>query len=54
MIDDMIVFIIAVSTLELSTTSTKYGKYSKIVSGIIMLLVGLLLILKPEWLMLNF
>ena len=54
MIDDLIVFIIAVATLELSTTSSKYGKYSSIVGGIIMLLVGLLLIFKPEWLMLNF
>ena len=54
MIDDMIVFIIAVATLQLSTTSSKYGKYSKVVGGIIMLLVGLLLIFKPDWLMLNF
>lgn len=54
MIDDLIVFIIAVATLQLSTTSAKYGKYSKVVGGIIMLLVGILLILKPEWLMLNF
>ena len=54
MIDDLIVFTIAVITLQLSTTSSKYGKYSKVVGGIIMLLVGLLLIFKPEWLMLNF
>lgn len=54
MIDDLIVFIIAVATLELSTSSTKYGKYSKIISGFIMLVVGLLLIFKPEWLMLKF
>ncbi len=54
MIDDLIVFVIAVATLQLSTTSTKYGKYSTIVGGIIMLTVGLLLIFKPEWLMLNF
>ncbi len=54
MIDDMIVFIIAVATLQLSTASSKYGKYSKVISGIIMLLVGLLLIFKPDWLMLNF
>ncbi len=54
MIDDLIVFIIAVATLQLSTTSSKYGKYSGLVGGIIMLFVGILLILKPEWLMLNF
>ena len=54
MIDDLIVFTIAVATLQLSTASSKYGKYSSIVGGIIMLLVGILLLLKPEWLMLNF
>lgn len=54
MIDDLIVFIIAAVTLELSTTSTKYGKYSSVVAGVIMLIVGLLLMLKPEWIMLNF
>ena len=54
MFDDLVVFIIAVATLQLSTTSTKYGKYSSLVGGIIMILVGILLIFKPEWLMLNF
>ncbi len=54
MIDDLIVFVVAVATLELSTSSAKYGKYSKVISGLIMLIVGLLLIFKPEWLMLNF
>ena len=54
MIDDLVVFTIAVATLQLSTASSKYGKYSSIIGGIIMLLVGLLLIFKPAWLMLNF
>ncbi|MBR4672722.1 MAG: hypothetical protein IKO78_05960 [Bacilli bacterium] len=54
MIDDLVVFTIAVATSQLSTASSKYGKYSSIVGGIIMLLVGLLLIFKPAWLMLNF
>ena len=43
MIDDLIVFIIAVATLQFSTTSSKYGKYSGLVGGIIMLFVGILL-----------
>ncbi len=54
MIDDLVVFVISVATLQLSTASSKYGKYSSVVGGIIMLLVGLLLTFKPEWLMLNF
>ena len=47
MIDDLVVFTIAVATLQLTTASSKYGKYSSIIGGIIMLLVGLLLIIKP-------
>lgn len=54
MIDDLVVFLIAVFTLKLSGTSNKYNKYFKLLSGIIMFLVGFLLILKPEWIMLNF
>ena len=54
MIDDLVVFAIAVKTMELSGISTKYSKYSHLVGGILMLLIGLLLIVKPEWLMFNF
>lgn len=54
MIDDMVVFVIAVSTLTITTASTKYGKLSSLFGGIIMLLVGVLLIFKPEWIMFNF
>ena len=54
MLDDMIVFIISVCTLQIVTGSSKYGRYSSVVSGIIMLLIGLLLVFKPEWIMFNF
>ncbi len=54
MLDDMIVFVIAVCTLSIATASSKYGKYSSLVGGIIMLIMGLLLIFKPEWIMFNF
>ena len=54
LIDDLLIFIIAVSTMKVSGISVKYGKVSKIVEGIILLLIGILLLLKPEWLMLNF
>lgn len=54
MVDDFIVFFIAVRTMELTGFSTKYGKVSKLVGGILLLLIGLLLIFKPEWLMFNF
>ena len=54
MLDDMIVFIVSVCTLQIAAHSTKYGKYSSVISGIIMLIIGLLLIFKPEWIMFNF
>ena len=41
-------------TLKITGISNKYSKYSHLIGGIIMLLIGLLMIIKPEWLMLNF
>ena len=54
MLDDFIVFTIAMVTMKITGISTKYNKYSHLIGGIIMLLVGLLLLFKPEWLMFNF
>ena len=54
LLDDLIVFIIAVSTMELTGFSTKYGKLSKFIGGLLLLGIGVLLIFKPEWLMFNF
>lgn len=54
MIDDLIVFSLAVLTFEVSVSSTKYGKIVKLVGGALMIIMGLLLIFKPEWVMLNF
>jgi len=51
MIDDLFIFFIAMFTLEMTGITTKYAKYSRFFGGIIMLLIGLLLIFKPEWLM---
>ena len=51
--DDILVFVIAMKTLKITTISTKYNKYSHLVGGIIMLLIGILLILKPEIIMFN-
>lgn len=51
MIDDIIIFTIAMFTLELTGISTKYGKWSKLIGGLIMIIIGLLLIFKPEVLM---
>ena len=54
LLDDLIVFFIAMITMKVTGLSTKYNKYSHLIGGIIMLIIGILLILKPEWLMFNF
>ena len=54
LIDDIVVFTIAMVTMNATGISTKYNKYSHLIGGIIMLLIGILLILKPGWLMFNF
>lgn len=54
LIDDIVVFVIAMKTFELTGISTKYTKYSHLIGGLIMLIIGLLMIFKPSWLMFNF
>lgn len=54
LIDDIIIFIIAMKTLEIKAISNKFGKYSHLIGGLIMLAIGLLMLYKPEWLMFNF
>jgi glutaredoxin len=51
MIDDLIIFFVAMTTLQMTGISTKYSRMSKLIGGSIMVIIGLLLILKPEWLM---
>jgi glutaredoxin len=46
-----IVFAISATTLQLTGISTKYGRLVHLISGIIMLVLGVLMIFKPEWLM---
>ncbi len=54
MIDDIIIFVIAMKTLEIKAISNKYGKYSHLIGGLIMIIIGVLMVFKPEWLMFNF
>jgi len=53
LIDDILVFIIAMVTLNVSGISTKYTKYSHLIGGVLMVLIAILMIFKPEWLMFN-
>ena len=54
LLDDLIVFFIAMFTMKITGISTKYNKYSHFLGGIIMIVIGLLLLLKPGWLMFQF
>jgi len=51
MLDDMVVFIIAMTTLKTVGLTKKYSRYSALIGGTLMIIVGLLLIFKPAWLM---
>ena len=54
MLDDMVIFIIAMLTTKVAAISTKYNKYSHLIGGLIMIVIGLLLLFKPGLLMFNF
>lgn len=54
LIDDIIVFIIAMFTLKVTGLSNKYSKLSKLLGGVILILLGILLIFFPGIVMLNF
>ena len=51
MLDDLIVFFVAMVTLQAIGIESKYARASHLIGGILMLLIGILLLLKPELLM---
>jgi ABC-type protease/lipase transport system fused ATPase/permease subunit len=51
MIDDLIVFFIAMFTLKMTGITNKYARYSSFIGGLLMVIIGILLVFKPEWLM---
>ncbi len=54
LLDDLIVFAIAMITLKVTGISNKYGKVSQLVGGIIMVVIAILLIWFPEIIRFNF
>jgi len=54
MLNELIIFTVAMTTMSIKGISNKFTKYSHLVGGTIMLILGLLMALKPEWLMLSF
>jgi len=53
MLDDLIVFGFAFFTLNRFSLSDKYNRYSTLVAGLLILILGILLIFKPEFLTLS-
>jgi hypothetical protein len=51
MLDDLIVFFTAMATLEVTGTTGRYTRVGHLLGGAILLGVGALMLLRPEWLM---
>ena len=51
MLDDMAIFVIAMITLKPHGISSKYSRYSHLLGGVLMLLIGIAMVVKPEILM---
>lgn len=50
-LDDLLIFIIAMATLQMKAVGSRYTRWSGLVGGVIMLVIGILLLFKPGWLM---
>ncbi len=51
MLDDLLIFFIAMITLHAVGVESKYSRYSKLIGGILMAIIGILMLFKPEFLM---
>lgn len=51
MLDDLIVFWVAMTSLNAIGATGKYSRYSNLIGGLIVFILGALLIFKPDWLM---
>lgn len=51
MLDDLFIFFTAMITLKATGIQNKYSRYSHLIGGILMVIIGLLMFFKPEWLM---
>ncbi len=53
LLDDLLIFAVAMITMKVTGFSTKYTKYSHLIGGLIMVLIGILLIFFPNIIMFN-
>ena len=51
MLDDLFVFVVAMKTLQITGATTAYARFANLAGGGVLLAIGALLLLRPEWLM---
>ncbi len=51
MLDDLFIFFTAMITLQATGIQSKYSRFSHLIGGVLMFIIGLLLLFRPEWLM---
>lgn len=51
MVDDLLIFGAAMLTIETTSLGARYSRWSKLIGGLVMLILGLLMLLRPQWLM---
>lgn len=50
LLDDVFVFVTAMVTLQATGMTTRYARYSHLIGGLLLITIGVLLLLRPEWL----
>lgn len=53
MLDDILVFVIAMITMQMVGIQSKYAKYSHLIGGILIFVIGILMLVRPDILMFN-
>lgn len=51
MLDDMLIFTVAVKSFKVTGITSKYSKMSNLIGGIVILIIGILLLFRPQLLM---
>lgn len=51
MLDDLFVFVVAMKTLEFTGLGARYTRAASLVGGMLLLALGVVMLLRPEWLM---
>jgi len=50
MVDDLVVLVAALKTLEVTGLTTRYTRWSNAIGGAALLAIGAALVFRPEWL----